>query len=94
MLFDFFLKTPGPRNRPALGQKTTNAKANAFQTPGAQKADKSPTKTVSPRLRRAKVKVLQAEPISIEADDGELDYEFMAPRGQRKFSDNHNINKC
>jgi hypothetical protein len=78
-------------NRAALGAKTTNAKAHAFQTPGGKKAEVSPTKTQqqqktgSPRLRRPKVKVFQAEPEAIQADEDNVDIEFMPSRSKRKF---------
>jgi hypothetical protein len=69
------------RNRPALGAKTTNAKANVFLTPAPQPADPNPLKTVSPRLRRAKVKVHQAE--AVLQEDDELDIEYAPPKKDR-----------
>jgi hypothetical protein len=72
---------PGTKNRQALGVKTTNAKANRH-------LDASPQKTVapksgSPRVRRPKIKVLQAEAVPVEEeDDGNNDMEYMAPRGE------------
>jgi hypothetical protein len=75
----------GPRNRPALGAKTTNAKANLF-TPAPNHAELSALKTIqktgSPRLRRNKVKVHQPE-TSVESDDDDVDYERMPPPVER-----------
>ncbi|KAK5133662.1 hypothetical protein LTR08_007516 [Meristemomyces frigidus] len=76
-----FVTPAGPRTaRAPLGNKTTNAKALAFQTPGA--AAPLSAKPSSPRLRRAKVKIHQAESDPL-ADDaaGEREIEYMPPRG-------------
>ncbi len=64
----------GPRNRAPLGNKTTNAKATAFQTPAPPSAQ--PT---SPRMRRAKIKVHEAEP-ETQDDHEEREIEYMPPR--------------
>jgi hypothetical protein len=75
----------GPRNRAPLGAKTTNARA--LQTPAPLNAEPSPDKasikTVSPRLRRAKVKIHQAQSVGFE-DVEERDIEYMPPRAKRK----------
>lgn len=67
--------------------KTTNAKAN-FQTPAPLTAKNSPEKsqqkTVSPRLRRAKVKVHQGEIAKDEGEAEEREIEYMPPRAKRK----------
>ncbi|MBE7181569.1 MAG: hypothetical protein INR71_10250 [Terriglobus roseus] len=76
-----FVTPAGPRSRAPLGMKTTNAKARAFQTPAPPSAGKSALKTVSPRLRRPKVKVHQPEPIAQEEDDeSEPDIEYAPPK--------------
>lgn len=87
-----FITPAGPRNRPALGIKTTNAKANFFKTPGNQNAEKSPQKTQktgSPRLRRPKLKVLNNEVAKVEQDDEEAEIEFMPPRSIRECYSSH-----
>lgn len=66
--------------------KTTNVKTKAFETPAPltvrNQAEKTLQKTVSPRLRRPKVKIHQPEPVAqIESDD-EPDIEHMPPRGE------------
>jgi len=68
--------------------KTTNAKANAFQTPvplvnGKQAPPQSVQKPLSPRLRRARVKIHQAEPETSDATEtanAEPEIEYMPPR--------------
>lgn len=81
-----FVTPAGPRNRAPLGMKTTNAKAKAFQTPGPMtgndKTAKTLQKTVSPRLKRPKVKVHQPEPVAqLEVeDDSEPEIEYMPPK--------------
>jgi hypothetical protein len=83
-----FVTPAGPRNRPALGVKTTNAKANVFKTPGNPNIEPSPLKTQktgSPRLRRPKLKVHKAEVIEAESSDDDVDYEYMPPKEQRTF---------
>lgn len=67
--------------------KTTNAKANAFQTPAPPNIDPSPTKTQqknrSPRLKRAKVKIHQTdEDLLGESED--RDIEIMPQREIRE----------
>ncbi|KAF2671322.1 hypothetical protein BT63DRAFT_477824 [Microthyrium microscopicum] len=75
-----FVTPAGPKNRPALGAKTTNAKARPFLTPAPPKAaDPSPSKG-SPRLHRPKIKVLQSEPV--DAEDDIPDIEHMPPRSK------------
>jgi hypothetical protein len=81
-------QTPaGPRNRQALGAKTTNAKANLF-TPGPNRIEASALKTVqktgSPRLRRNKVKIHQPE-VTPESDDDDVGYERMPPPAERTY---------
>ncbi|GAB7349508.1 hypothetical protein MBLNU459_g0216t1 [Dothideomycetes sp. NU459] len=75
-----FVTPAGPRNRAPLGMKTTNAKAGLLKTPTAQTDGKSAQKTVSPRLRRAKVKIHQADTVRSQAQTAEPDIEYMAPR--------------
>ncbi|KAH0010342.1 hypothetical protein KCU80_g21113, partial [Aureobasidium melanogenum] len=72
-----FITPAGPRNRAPLGMKTTNAKA---KTPAPLTIKASAQKTLSPRLRRQKVKIHQAEPVQQEQDDGVPDIEYMPPR--------------
>jgi hypothetical protein len=62
--------------------KTTNAKA---KTPAPLTVKASAQKTLSPRLRRQKVKIHQAEPVQQAQDDGVPDIEYMPPRSIRKF---------
>ncbi|KAF1992890.1 hypothetical protein P154DRAFT_451630 [Amniculicola lignicola CBS 123094] len=73
-----FVTPAGPRTRAPLGMKTTNAKGKAFQTPAPLSAS-ARTLKASPRLRRPKLKVHQAE-----AQDEEEDYvpeiEYMPPK--------------
>jgi len=76
-----FITPAGPRNRAPLGMKTTNAKA---KTPAPLTIKASAQKTLSPRLRRQKVKIHQAEPIQQEQDDGVPDIEYMPPRSIRE----------
>jgi hypothetical protein len=79
----------GPRTRAPLGAKTTNARGNAFQTPAPQSVQHSPEKsqlkTVSPRLRRAKVKIHQAEEIKNEEVE-EREIEYMPPKPIRAYT--------
>ncbi|TID27691.1 hypothetical protein E2P81_ATG00448 [Venturia nashicola] len=79
-----FVTPAGPRTRAPLGMKTTNAKAN-FRTPAPHTAQNSPEKsqqkTVSPRLRRAKVKVLQGE-VAKDGEAEEREIEYMPPRAK------------
>jgi hypothetical protein len=77
-----FITPAGPRNRAPLGMKTTNAKA---KTPAPLTVKASAQKTLSPRLRRQKVKIHQAEPVQQAQDDGVPDIEYMPPRSIRKF---------
>lgn len=76
-----FITPAGPRNRAPLGMKTTNAKA---KTPAPLTIKTSAQKTLSPRLRRQKVKIHQAEPVQQAQDDGVPDIEYMPPRSIRK----------
>jgi len=78
-----FITPAGPRNRAPLGMKTTNAKA---KTPAPLTVKASAQKTLSPRLRRQKVKIHQAEPVQQAQDDGVPDIEYMPPRSIRKCS--------
>ena len=76
----------GPLNRAPLGNKTTNAKAKAYQTPLQPKAENKlvlqtpEIKSRSPRLRRAKVKVYQPAPTTTKEDDSEPEIEYMPPK--------------
>jgi hypothetical protein len=84
-----FITPAGPRNRPALGVKTTNAKANVFKTPANQITEPSPLKTQktgSPRLRRPKLKVLKPEVVQQTSDDSDVEPEYMPPKAIRKQS--------
>ena len=72
-----FITPAGPRNRAPLGMKTTNAKA---KTPAPLTIKASAQKTLSPRLRRQKVKIHQAESVQQDQDDGVPDIEYMPPR--------------
>lgn len=67
--------------------KTTNAKAT-FRTPAPLTAQNSPEKsqqkTVSPRLRRAKVKVHQGE-VATNGAAEEREIEYMPPRAKRRW---------
>ncbi|KAK5146313.1 hypothetical protein LTR04_001073 [Oleoguttula sp. CCFEE 6159] len=80
---DAFVTPAGPRNRAPLGMKTTNARGKAFQTP-APPTEKRSVQATSPRLRRAKVKVHQAEATTIEAQEEEPEIEYMPPRSIRR----------
>jgi len=85
------LTVAGPRNRPALGAKTTNAKANLF-TPGPNRIEASALKTAqktgSARLRRNKVKIHQPE-VTAESDDDDVDYERMPLPAERTYLKHH-----
>jgi hypothetical protein len=88
-----FVTPAGPRNRTALGNKTTNAKTNVFKTPGNKNAEPSPLKpqrTGSPRLRRAKLKVLKPEVVEPESEE-EVDIEYMPPKEQGKIHNHHHL---
>nr|OQO23456.1 hypothetical protein B0A51_08703 [Rachicladosporium sp. CCFEE 5018] len=77
-----FLTPAGPRTRAPLGNKTTNIKATAFRTPGPAPAQ-APTPSLhptSPRLRRGRVKVLQAEATTTSDDVEEREIEYMPPQ--------------
>lgn len=63
--------------RAPLGMKTTNAKSKAFQTPAPLSSAK--TQRVSPRLRRPKVKVHQAE-ADLQLEDDVPEVEYMPPK--------------
>ena len=74
-------ETVGPRNRAPLGNKTTNAKATFFHTPAPPTQEKpSAAKHTSPRLRRAKIKIHEAEPDTADNEAEEREIEFMPPR--------------
>lgn len=80
---DAFVTPAGPRTRAPLGMKTTNVKATAFQTPAPKTQGKdvrSTQKPVSPRLRRAKVKIHQAEAVAADTEDDVPEIEYMPPR--------------
>ncbi|KAF2752825.1 hypothetical protein EJ05DRAFT_238998 [Pseudovirgaria hyperparasitica] len=90
---DAFVTPAGPRNRAPLGMKTTNAKAQAFQTPAPLTIDpkatnKTQQKSKSQRLRRSKVKVLHSEEESLlvgeddddNDDDDDDESEYMPPK--------------
>lgn len=80
----------GPRTRAPLGMKTTNAKLKAFQTPAPLSGSAKTQKKTSPRLRRPKVKVHQAEPAKDDALEEEREIEYMPPRGIREFRYSNN----
>ncbi|KAF2280825.1 uncharacterized protein EI97DRAFT_409088 [Westerdykella ornata] len=74
-----FVTPAGPRTvRAPLGMKTTNAKAQAFQTPAPLSAS-AKTQKLSPRLRRAKVKVHQPE-VQAEEEDDVPEVEYVPPK--------------
>lgn len=75
-----FVTPVGPKTRAPLGNKTTNVKAAHFQTPAPPTQEKDLAKHTSPRLRRAKVKVHEAEPETVNNVGEERDIEYMAPR--------------
>lgn len=87
---DAFVTPAGPRTRAPLGAKTTNAKGLALQTPGAftnaGHSAKNSQKPVSPRLRKAKVKIHRAEVVPVDAHDEEPEIEYMPPRSQRMIA--------
>ena len=70
----------GPRNRAPLGNKTTNAKATAFQTPAPPTQEKPSAKPTSPRLRRGKIRVHEAQAATSENHTEEREVEYMPPR--------------
>ena len=72
--------TIGPRNRAPLGNKTTNAKATAFKTPGQPAQEKQSAKQSSPRMRRAKIKIHEADSAPAEDEHEEREIEVMPPR--------------
>lgn len=82
--------TPGPQTRAPLGQKTTNAKAQPFKTPGPiqqnTKAHQNARLTSTTR-RSARSKIHIAPPEPVEADvlaqeeeDDEPDYGYAPPK--------------
>lgn len=71
---------PGPRNRAPLGNKTTNAKAAAFHTPGPPTQEKPSAKPTSPRVRRAKIKIHTLGVTNVNEGDNEPDIELMPAR--------------
>ncbi|KAL1304922.1 hypothetical protein AAFC00_003836 [Neodothiora populina] len=73
-----FVTPAGPRNRAPLGMKTTNAKGGILKTPAPVR--ESAQKTVSPRLRRAKVKIHHEDVLKVEHAPEEPDIEYMPPR--------------
>ncbi|KAF2810411.1 uncharacterized protein BDZ99DRAFT_443146 [Mytilinidion resinicola] len=75
-----FITPAGPRTRAPLGMKTTNAKTKAFQTPAALTDSAKTQKKTSPRLRRPKVKVHQAEAAKDEPAEKEREIEYMPPK--------------
>ncbi|KAF2725469.1 hypothetical protein K431DRAFT_342914 [Polychaeton citri CBS 116435] len=80
---EIFATPAGPQDRAPLGNKTTNAKATVIQTPApASKIKPSATKPTSPRLKRSKIQVHQAEPEASLHDDNveEPDIEYAPPR--------------
>ena len=73
----------GPTNRAPLGFKTTNAKAIAFQTPAIvlpNTVKPEQLKTQSPRLRRPKVKIHQAEVKKHGDEEDGPEIEYMPPK--------------
>lgn len=62
--------------------KTTNAKGAMIKTPAPKE---SAQKTLSPRLRRAKVKIHHEGVGKADEELAELDIEYMPPRSIREF---------
>ncbi|EON66690.1 hypothetical protein W97_05936 [Coniosporium apollinis CBS 100218] len=84
-----FVTPAGPRTRAPLGAKTTNAKTKAFQTPAPPSIDtasasaKTQPQSRSPRLHRAKVKVLATDDATKPVPEPEeREIEYMPPRGE------------
>ncbi|KAH8698303.1 hypothetical protein BGW36DRAFT_294414 [Talaromyces proteolyticus] len=91
---DAFVTPLGPRNRAPLGMKTTNAKANAFQTPGLQgdtlKAPKTNRKGSS--LKKAKkveplVQPSQPQVSAKTEEDDVPDVEYAPPKPKELSDD-------
>lgn len=70
----------GPRNRAPLGNKTTNAKGNALQTPAPPVQDKASARATSPRVRRGKIKIHDAGTMGVGNEDRIPEIEYMPPR--------------
>lgn len=70
--------------------KTTNVKVNSFQTPAfptnGNKSIEGAQKPISPRLRRAKVKIHQAEATTAEPI-AEPEIEYMPPKSTREYGE-------
>ena len=75
-----FVTPAGAKTRAPLGNKTTNAKAAHFQTPAPATQEKPSAHHTSPRLRRAKIKVHEAEPETAGNGAEEREIEYMPPR--------------
>jgi hypothetical protein len=80
-------QTPAPRERPALGFKTTNARATSFQTPAPKTLGPSPLKTARRTGGKAKLQIHQevkeAEP---DIDWANEEIQYIPPRPIRKSS--------
>ena len=81
-----FVTPLAPKSRAPLGQKTTNAKAKPFQTPGLLQVDQNAGKSVckSVSARKPKPRVSHTEPAKIDLlepkDEEEPEIEYMPPR--------------
>ncbi|KEF51918.1 uncharacterized protein A1O9_11907 [Exophiala aquamarina CBS 119918] len=85
-----FVTPLAPRSRAPLGQKTTNAKAHAFQTPAPAPLTIKPGKTVQKhsstrRSARSKISIAQSEPVDADVltkkqhEDEEPDFGYAPP---------------
>lgn len=80
-----FVTPAGARTRAPLGAKTTNAKAQAFKTPGAKQPTLQPLKSTRQssvrRSLKSKITVAPSEPVSdvLAEDDGDLPEPEYAP---------------
>ena len=86
MIGDIRLTSAGPRTRAPLGQKTTNAKAKAFQTPGPAPPDTDlgKSKQRSASARKPKPRISHAEPVKLDIladneEEEEMEIEYMPP---------------
>ena len=80
-------KTPAPGTRAILGQKTTNAKAKTFQTPGlAGEKDLAKLKPLRTSVQKAAPRPARTEAVKLnvlqDAPLEEQEIEYMPPRGE------------
>ncbi|KIW03351.1 uncharacterized protein PV09_05559 [Verruconis gallopava] len=74
-------QTPAPRDRPALGFKTTNAKANAFQTPAPKNFGPSPEKTQRRTVGRSRIQIhKEVKEAGQEIDWSNEEIQYIPPR--------------